>query len=141
MSDDPKNKPRTKPIPPEAYRFRPGQSGNPGGRPKKKPITIAAEKLLSEKIPPDHPLARQVPQLRGKTWAEAIVYGQALSAVKGGTPAAKELADRVEGRVAQPITGGEGEPLLGEDRGSLEKRARDLLEAARARAARARSKA
>jgi len=76
-----------------------GVSGNPSGRPKKKPITLAAEKMLGQKIPSDHALAVQVPHLAGKTWADAIAYGQVLEAVKGGTAAAKELADRVEGRV------------------------------------------
>jgi|SRR5215472_16337624 len=32
----------------EATRFKPGQSGNPGGRPKKKPITKALEKIYSD---------------------------------------------------------------------------------------------
>lgn len=69
MTDDERDKPPKKPIrrirlqddfadgdvgygkPPRAYRFKPGQSGNPSGRPKgvKNEMTILRE-LLSQKI-------------------------------------------------------------------------------------------
>ena len=39
----------------------------------------------------------------GATWAHALALGQLRSAVKGNTPAAKEIADRVEGRVPLPM--------------------------------------
>ena len=39
----------------------------------------------------------------GKTVADAIASGQAKAAIKGGTQAAREIADRTEGRTAQDV--------------------------------------
>jgi hypothetical protein len=48
----PENRRKTGPQAPvarsEATRFKPGKSGNPGGRPKKKPLTEALEKIYSD---------------------------------------------------------------------------------------------
>jgi hypothetical protein len=74
--------------------FQPGQSGNPGGRPKRKPITEAYLKLMDEVIP-NHPQRR--------TFAEAIALGQAKAAMRGSAPAAREIADRLEGKAPQAI--------------------------------------
>jgi hypothetical protein len=106
--------------------------GNPGGpgRPRKKPISAASEKLLEEQVPDS--IVRGAPELKGKTWAEAIVFGQALEAVKGRTPAADFVADHGEGKVAQPFTGEDGTPLF-EDSESIARRAMEILESARAR--------
>ena len=40
-----------------------------------------------------------------------MALGQLRSAVRGNTVAAKEIADRIEGRVTQPISGENGEPV------------------------------
>jgi hypothetical protein len=113
--------------------WKPGQSGNPDGRPKKKPLSISYEKLVTAKIPHDHAIVRQVPWLKGKSWADAIAYGQVLEGAKGGTPAAKEIADRVEGAVVRTLAGPDGEALF-PNRDEAEARALELLAAARARA-------
>ena len=63
-----------------------GVSGNPNGRPKKKPITLAYEKLLD-----DPAVALKV--------AEGIV----AAAKAGDVQAAREIADRLEGRVPQSV--------------------------------------
>ena len=39
----------------------------------------------------------------GATWADAVAVGQIRSAAKGNTQAAKEIADRLEGKVAQQV--------------------------------------
>jgi len=88
--------------------WKPGESGNPNGRPRKKPITLAAEKLLTQKVPLE--VSRNVPWLKGKrkTWAEAIVAGQAIQGVKGKTEAAVFVAGYGEGKpAAEEQQGGE----------------------------------
>lgn len=68
------------------YQFKPGQSGNPGGRPKKKPVTEAYERIISD------------PKV-----ALAIAQGIIRAARKGNVRAAAEIADRVEGKVSQHV--------------------------------------
>jgi len=69
--------------------FMPGQSGNPSGRPKKKPITDLFEELMAD------------PELVAG-FKSAIVK----SIMKGGMAGVmymKEAADRLEGKVTQPM--------------------------------------
>lgn len=69
--------------------WKPGQSGNPSGRPKKKPITEAYEALLN-----DPQAAKEI----------ALAMFDVIKARgKGTAQAAKELADRVEGKVTDTI--------------------------------------
>lgn len=75
----------------EATRFKPGQSGNPSGKPKTKHITDILGKLLDAEAS------------EGKTNAEAIAE-ELIKLVKdakqrGYAPMLKELLDRVEGKV------------------------------------------
>ena len=81
--------------------WKPGVSGNPGGRPKKKPITDRYEALLEQALPDELRLALKLQT--GATYGDAIVLGQARSALKGKTDAAKEIADRVEGKVTEQV--------------------------------------
>jgi hypothetical protein len=69
--------------------FMPGQSGNPAGKPKRKPITDLFDELMSD------------PELVAQ-FKTAI----ANSIKKGGMAGVmymKEAADRLEGKVTQPI--------------------------------------
>jgi len=68
-----------------------GQSGNPSGRPKR-PITEAMLAML-----------HQVSKGHNKTFAQLIAEGQIRQAVKGSTMAAKEIADRTEGKARQAV--------------------------------------
>ena len=80
--------------------WKPGQSGNPGGRPKKKPLTEAYNLILKRRVPKDV-LAKLA--LRGHpTYAQVIAMALAREAIKGKVHAAAEMADRVEGRVSAP---------------------------------------
>jgi hypothetical protein len=83
----PENRCKTGPHAPaagsEATRWKPGQSGNPGGRPKKKPLTEALEKIYSD---PEECL-KAARALARKARAGSIAHFQ-------------EAANRLEGRVA-----------------------------------------
>jgi hypothetical protein len=76
--------------------FQPGQSGNPAGRPKSKPFREAIQRALEEAGDDKVSLRAVATALVGK-------------AMMGDVPAIKELADRMDGKVAQAIIGGEEE--------------------------------
>jgi hypothetical protein len=78
----------------EATRWKPGQSGNPGGRPKRTPLIDAFREVLSKPVPGD---------MRGRTYAQAISEKLATKAVEGDIRAAQELADRAEGKARQTL--------------------------------------
>jgi hypothetical protein len=69
-------------------------SGNPGGRPKKKPITEELERLLRE----------EAPNGDGQTWATAIAKALLQEASKGDVRAISELTNRVEGKPLQALS-------------------------------------
>ena len=80
--------------------FKPGQSGNPNGRPKSKPFKDALEKALKAAGDDGDMLANVATALVGKAMA-------------GDVPAIKELADRLDGKVAQALIGGdEDDPAI-----------------------------
>jgi hypothetical protein len=79
--------------PPEEYRFKSGQSGNPGGRPKEIFRTVALQKLTK--------LVR-----KGKIEQSAIEHvleAQVKRAMSGNTEAFKALRDTVDGRPQQTL--------------------------------------
>jgi Family of unknown function (DUF5681) len=89
---------------PENFRphlFKPGQSGNPGGRPKKKPLTEELEKILQS--------TGRDPQKR--TYAKRLMESAVKRAIKKDTLALREIWERAEGKVPQALTGAEGGPV------------------------------
>src|SRR5437660_9838605 len=70
-----------------------GESGNPGGRPKRL-LTEAYQAQLSRTKKRDR---------QRRTYAELIADAQIRKALKGNTMAAREIADRVEGKAGQAI--------------------------------------
>jgi hypothetical protein len=70
-----------------------GVSGNPGGRPKSKPLTEELERLLEQKPPKG----------KGETWAALIAQALVVKASKGDVRAISELANRLEGKPLQAI--------------------------------------
>jgi len=91
MDEQPQNtqentrKPSLTPVM-EAGKWQPGQSGNPGGRPKKRPVTSALERLLDDS--------------KAEGIARALI---ALASGKHAVAAAREIMDRLEGKVSLPI--------------------------------------
>lgn len=82
--------------------WKPGESGHPEGRPTKKPITEAYTELANQPVPGDK---------KKRTFAQLLALAQFQQAIKGKTDAAREVADRIQGRAAQEITGKDGEPI------------------------------
>jgi|GEM_PF-4850829 len=78
--------------------FPPGVSGNPGGRPKRKPVTLALEKMADTPLPKNILTPLKQRGFKGKTWAEATAFGMYVRAVRGDVQAAHEIADRLEGK-------------------------------------------
>jgi hypothetical protein len=101
----------------KATQFKPGFSGNAGGRPKNKPITAAYLDLLHEKLPPALRKLRmgkaRVDLPEEATYLNLIVLAQCIEAATGNPAAMKEITDRIEGKMSKPIevTGSEGGPL------------------------------
>ncbi len=81
--------------------WKPGQTGNPNGRPKGTSLTLTLRKLLDTPVP-------------GKdiTYAEAVIRRLVAEAMKGNTKAANIILERIDGKVPQAITGmvSEGNP-------------------------------
>ena len=75
------------------HRFKPGESGNPEGRPK---LTLLSEALREQ-------LATVLPGVDERTIAEHIARSLVREAIKGNVMAIKEVADRTEGKSKMSI--------------------------------------
>jgi hypothetical protein len=89
----PKRTPNPKSLKNLRRPWKKGESGNPSGRPKR-PISEAYQAQLTRVKDGD-------PQKR--TYAQLIAESQIKQAIKGNTMAAKEIADRVEGKARQDV--------------------------------------
>jgi hypothetical protein len=78
----------------EAHKFKPGQSGNPKGRPKSITLSEAYRKMLAT-VDESDPLKR--------TRAEILAEQMYIKASSGDVSALREIADRVEGKARQTI--------------------------------------
>jgi len=89
-------KSRTKGLEP----FQPGQSGNPGGRPKGTSITSQLRKLLDQMV-------------AGKHISEAVAQAWLKKALKGSYHHLREMLERTEGKVPNKNenTGADGGPI------------------------------
>jgi hypothetical protein len=80
----------------EQTRWKPGESGNPKGRPRKPKCLTSLLKEELTKVNPEDP--------EGRTWIELIVLATLRLAMKGNKTALKEVWDRVDGKVVVPIS-------------------------------------
>lgn len=104
--------------------WRPGESGNPGGRPGRSPLTDAYRARLDQANPQD----KHQPK---RTFAECLAEVMVNRALAGDLNAAIEITDRVEGKsVARTeLTGVAGEDLFPRlSREENERRIAELLE-------------
>jgi hypothetical protein len=88
---------------PEALRrncFKPGQSGNPGGRPKK--LTQPLEDFLARK------------DKKGRQYAQLLIAAMVKRAISRSDTLVKEIFDRVEGRIlpAEETSGSRGNTII-----------------------------
>lgn len=72
-----------------ATRFKPGVSGNPSGRPRKRPITKIYERIFAK---------RKNQKDIEETVLRIILGGRMASVLQ-----LREMAERVEGKVVQPV--------------------------------------
>jgi uncharacterized protein DUF5681 len=79
--------------PGNSHRFQKGVSGNPGGRPRRSRLSEAIIEKLAEVFPAESET----------TIADFIAGALVKEALKGNVQAAKELADRSEGRAPQKL--------------------------------------
>jgi Family of unknown function (DUF5681) len=91
----------------KAMQWRPGQSGNTGGRPKLKPISDELRRLL------DEPYSGSEKRFQGMTNVRALAERMWEMAMAGDLRAMQEITDRVEGKVAQR------QELCGPDGGAI----------------------
>jgi len=89
--------------PPKATRFKPGQSGNPRGRPKgARGVAKVLEEALSEEI-----LVTVGGQQLQKTKREALILSLVTKAIKGDMRAAAQTLRLIEAYEEQPKSQGE----------------------------------
>lgn len=103
--------------------FQKGVSGNPGGKPKRLPVTDILIEKLQEKCAQDK---------QGRTWGELLVAALLSKAVKGDVRAITELIDRAEGKARSraEVSGPDGGPIAIEipaTRDELERRIAELM--------------
>ena len=78
-----------------ATRWKPGQSGNPDGRPPKRECLTSLLKEEIEKVNPE--------DTEGRTWKELLVLATMQLALKGNRGALKEIWERMDGKVQQAV--------------------------------------
>lgn len=83
--------------PPVEHRFKPGQSGNPGGRPKGRTLLSVVREILAKE---------------GEKGLTAAARGYAKQMKRGNFAHLKEYIEREEGKVPDRIAGVEGEPVV-----------------------------
>ena len=89
------------------HQFKPGESGNPAGRPKRLPVTDFITEQLEKPIPAT--MRAQLPALFTEVYGENATFGQMLAykviaqAAKGDIQAMNTVLDRVEGKVRQNV--------------------------------------
>ena len=84
--------------PPKEHQFAPGQSGNPAGRPRTKPITDAINKICSGDVTLKIDGKEQT--ISGVDALARIALNQAM---KGKPPWWERVMERVEGKVADEL--------------------------------------
>ena len=85
------------------YRFKPGESGNPGGRPKG---TVSIETELKRRLADGESGDDIVQQLVSQALAQAL---------DGDYKFFNMILERIDGRVADRLAGHDGGPLFTED--------------------------
>jgi hypothetical protein len=102
-----KAKPRGNPSKIIPFRWKPGESGNPKGRPRKEPLTDILRAVLAEKIPnAQDPRQSQVAHALIRNWVFEAIRTKDITMIV-------EIFNRVEGKVKDRValSGDEEEPI------------------------------
>ncbi len=78
--------------------WKPGESGNLSGRPKRRPISDRYAERAETPLPQKERIKRGLPM--GATYADALALGQFNAALNGRTEAAREIRESIEGKVS-----------------------------------------
>jgi len=91
--------------------WKPGQSGNPKGGPKRSEQMAAILLDFLETIPPE--------DMKKRPWKQLVAEALVKASVKGNVAAIKEIFDRTDGKVPLPLHhgGSKGGSLLGDNLG------------------------
>jgi Family of unknown function (DUF5681) len=81
------------------YRFQPGVSGNPGGRPKKRPISDRYMELVELEVPEEYRIKQGLPV--GATFGDAIAMATVKTALAGNPATMREIREAIEGKTGQ----------------------------------------
>jgi uncharacterized protein DUF5681 len=81
------------------YRFQPGRSGNPGGRPKKRVISDRYAELAEVELSEADRIKYGLPE--GATYGYALAYRIFRAALDGKADAAREIREAIEGKTGQ----------------------------------------
>jgi uncharacterized protein DUF5681 len=81
--------------------WKPGESGNLLGRPKRRPISDRYEDRAETPLPEKERIKRRL--ARGATYADALALGQFNAALNGRTDAAREIREAIEGKAQQRL--------------------------------------
>ncbi|HEY6329808.1 MAG TPA: DUF5681 domain-containing protein [Blastocatellia bacterium] len=81
------------------HRFKPGQSGNPGGRPKKRPISDCYAAIAEVKVPDIDRIKFGLPE--GITYGHMLAIAVFNAALAGKLNAAREIREAIEGKTGQ----------------------------------------
>lgn len=110
MNETPENTPNNSLSPADRikqWRWKKGSpSPNPGGRPKKRPITEAYERWANQRLPERlrRTLDRAGAELPANaTYADAAALGLLRSSIKGNAVALREIREAIEGKVADRV--------------------------------------
>ena len=79
--------------------WKPGESGNLSGRPKKRPISDRYAERAETALPEEERLKRGLPS--GATYGDALALDQFNAALNGKTEAAREIREAIEGKAGQ----------------------------------------
>jgi hypothetical protein len=82
--------------------WKPGQSGNPSGRPRVQPISDRYAHIAEEKLPEN--IRKKLKLGPGATYGDAIALRTFQAALEGHIAATREVREAIEGKAAIRVT-------------------------------------